>query len=82
MVRYVLLTYFSNLSKEIKPSTLWSVYSMLKTIINMKHNINISTYPKLQAFLKRKLTGFKSKKSKVLNSTDIKKFIDEAPNIQ
>ena len=78
----MLLTYFSNLSKEIKPSTLWSVYSMLKTIINMKHNINISTYPKLQAFLKRKLTGFKSKKSKVLNSTDIKKFIDEAPNIQ
>jgi len=78
----VLLTYFSNLSKEIKPSTLWSVYSMLKTTINMKHNINIGTYPKLQTFLKRKSTGFKSKKSKVLTSTDIKKFIDEAPNIQ
>ncbi|CAI6366167.1 unnamed protein product [Macrosiphum euphorbiae] len=55
---------------------------MLKTTINMKHNINIGTYPKLQAFLKRKSTGFKSKKSKVLTSTDIKKFIDEAPNIQ
>jgi len=78
----VLLTYFSNLSKEIKLSTLWSVYSMLKTTINMKHNINIGTYPKLQAFLKRKSTGFKSKKSKVLTSTEIKKFIDEAPNIQ
>jgi len=55
---------------------------MLKSTINMKHNINIGTYSKLQAFLKRKSTGFKSKKSKILTSSDTKKFIDEAPDIQ
>lgn len=78
----VLLAYFSHLSKEKKPSTLWAVYSMIKSTINTKHNINIGTYSKLQAFLKRKSTGFKSKKSKILTSEDIKKFLNEAPDNQ
>ena len=43
------------LSRTRKPSTImWSIYSMLKSTINVKHGINISTYPRLQAFLKRK----------------------------
>lgn len=47
---------------------------MVKSTIHTKHNINIGKYPKLHAFLKRKLTGFKSKKSKVLTSNNINNF--------
>jgi hypothetical protein len=55
------LTNFSKLSTEIKPSTLWSIYSMLKSMKNMKYNINVGTYLKLQVFLKRKSNGYKLK---------------------
>jgi hypothetical protein len=44
------LTNFNKLSIEIKPSTLWSIYLMLKSIKNMKHNINVGTYLNLRVF--------------------------------
>jgi hypothetical protein len=44
------LTNFNKLSTEIKLSTLWSIYSILKSMKNMKHNINVGTYLKLQVF--------------------------------
>jgi hypothetical protein len=62
----VFLTNFNKLSTEIKPSTLWSIYSMLKSMKNMKHNINVGTYLKLQVFLKRKSSGLKIKIPKFL----------------
>jgi hypothetical protein len=68
----VFRTNFNKFSTEIKPSTLWSIYSMLKSTKNMKHNINIGTYLKLQVFFKEKIKWIKSKNSKVLTSTDIK----------
>jgi len=76
----VLMVYFDELSKSTKPSTLWSHYSMLKSTLNMHQNINIQNYAKLNAFLKRQSTGFVCKKSKVLTSDEIKKFINEAPD--
>ncbi len=76
----VLLAYFGEISNKFKPSTLWSTYSMLRTILNIKNNVNIANYPKLKSFLKRKGDGFKAKKSKILTAADIKKFIQEAPD--
>jgi hypothetical protein len=46
----VFLTNFNKLSTEIKSSTLWSIYSMFKSMKNMKHNINVGTYLKLKIF--------------------------------
>jgi hypothetical protein len=46
----VFLKNINKLSIEVKPSTLWSIYSMLKNMKNMKHNINVDTYLKLQVF--------------------------------
>jgi hypothetical protein len=48
----VFLTNFNKLSTEIKPSTLWSIYLMLKSMKNMKHNINVGIYLKSQVFLR------------------------------
>lgn len=77
---YVLLAYFENKSKNLKSSTLWSIFSMLKSTLNIKHNINIETYTKLIAFLKRTKDGYIPKKSKTLEIEDIEKFINTAPN--
>jgi hypothetical protein len=57
----VFLRNFYKLSTEIKPSTLWFIYSMLKSMKNMKCNINVGTYLKLLVFLKRKSSGLKVK---------------------
>lgn len=54
--------------------------AMLKSILNIKHNINIETYTKLIAFLKRTKDGYVPKKSKTLEIEEIEKFIKEAPN--
>ena len=40
----VLLSYFSSLSKVSKPSSLWAYYSMIRTMISVKHNADISKY--------------------------------------
>jgi hypothetical protein len=60
----------NKLFAEIKPSILWSIYVMLKSMKNMKHNINVGTY--LKSFLQEKIECIKSKNSNVLTSTDIK----------
>lgn len=76
----VVVAYFSELSIEKAPSTLWKIYSMLRSTIIIKHNINIANYAKLRAFLKRKSDGFQPKKSKTLTREEINKFINEAPD--
>ncbi|XP_031337181.1 uncharacterized protein LOC116166367 [Photinus pyralis] len=76
----VILTYLSELSKNFKSSTLWSSYSMLKSTLSVKQNINIGEYPKVRAYLKRKNEGYSPKKSRVLEKEQILKFIKEAPD--
>lgn len=78
----VLLTYFDYLSKSLKSSTLWSVYSMLKTTLNSNHNVHIEKYTKLIAFLKQKNVGYIPKKSKILTHNQVHKFLNEAPDYQ
>lgn len=77
----VMLAYFNELSEKLKPSTIWSKYSMLKSTININCNIDIGTYKKLTAFVKRQSDGFKSKKSKVLSAENIDSFLKEAPDV-
>lgn len=76
----VFLVYFSEKAKTCKPSTLWSTYSMLKSTIMIKHNINISKYTKLIAFIKQKNTGYKPKKPNIFTRDDVHKFLIEAPD--
>lgn len=76
----VMLAYFQQLSETMKPSSLWAIYSMLRSTLNIKHNVNIENYPKLVALLKRKSDGFRSKKSKTLTSKNISDFLKNAPD--
>lgn len=76
----VILAYFSELSKTMKSSTLWKVYSMLRTTVGIKHNIDLSKYSKLRAFLKKESQGFTAKKSRTLTGEEVNKFLTIAPD--
>lgn len=76
----VLLAYFGELSKKISPNTLWTQFSMLRSTLIVHQNVNISSYPKLKAFLKQKAHGYKPKKSKILTAEQVNTFIKEAPD--
>lgn len=77
----VILCYFNEAAKKYKPSTVWSMYSMLKKTLTFKHNIDISKQCQLQAFLKTNSDGFKSKKSNVFTEEQVRKFVVDAPNV-
>ena len=76
----VMIVNFEQLSESNKASTLWVHYSILKTTLNIKHKLDISKYAKLYTLLKRKSEGYQPKKSKTFSPTEIKTFIDEAPD--
>lgn len=74
----VLLAYFKLQSETKKSSTLWALYSMLRSCLNIYKDIDISKYARLQAFLKRCAQGYEPKKSKILDIDQIHEFIEKA----
>lgn len=74
----VVMAYFLELGSKMKSSTLWSNYSMLKATFAIRHNVNISKYPKLRSLLKRQGEGYRPKKAKILTKEQINTFIQEA----
>lgn len=74
------LAYFFEMSKSMKPSSLWAQYSMLKATMKVKDNIDIAKYNQISAFLKTKSSGYKPMKAKIFSEAEIKKFIVEAPD--
>ena len=49
----VALAYFDQMAKKYKPTTLWSLFSKLKSIIKIKEKIDIGKYNTLSAFMKK-----------------------------
>lgn len=76
----IVLAYFSEIAKIKKPSTLWSIYSMLRTTLNIKDKVDISKFSKLLAFLKQQNLGYVSKKSSTFSSENIAAFLKNAPD--
>lgn len=74
----VILAFFEDLSKIYKCSSLWSFYSMLRAVISLKQNVDISKFNHLIAFLKKQSVGHKPKKSRILTIEDISRFLREA----
>lgn len=73
----VLLAYFSTELNEFKASSTWSIYSMLRSTLNVKENVQISEFHNLRALLKRKTDGYNAKKSKILKKEEVFRFIKE-----
>lgn len=80
----VLLAYFFEMTTKLKmkSSTMWSQYSMIKSLLNIKHGLDISKYMKLRAYLKKQNEGYTPKKSKVFTKDQFEDFLNNAPNEQ
>jgi hypothetical protein len=76
----VLMGYFAKMAEKYSPPTMWSYYSMLKATLNLKDNVDISSYKKLIPFLKQKSKGHTPKKSKTLSQEEVIKFLLNAPD--
>ena len=70
-----MLVYFNELAKRFKPPSLWSKWSMLKTTLQLRNNIDIGNYHKLKNFLKQCSKRYQSKKSKVFTWKEIQEFL-------
>lgn len=51
------LAYFHEISSKYAPTTHYAISSMLKSVINNQHNIDIKKYVRLYAFLRQKMVG-------------------------
>lgn len=76
----VLMTYIEYLSKTYAPPSIWALYSMLKSTLNNYHNVDISRYSQLKAFLRHKSKGYTPRKIKTFSLDHIHRFIQEAPD--
>lgn len=76
----LLLLYFGEKSGHVKASTLWSQYSMLKAMLIIKDNIDISEFKNLLTYLKRMNDGYKPFISKALTGEQVDQFLTEAPD--
>lgn len=74
----VVMAYFLELCSRMKSSTLWANFSMLKAVLAVKHDVDISKYSKLRSLLKKQAKGYRPKKSKILTKEQINRFIQEA----
>ncbi|XP_064213494.1 uncharacterized protein LOC135266508 [Tribolium castaneum] len=73
-----ILAYFSSELSRYKSSSLWSKYSMLRSTINLRERIDISKFPSVIPYLKRKGEGYKPKKSLILSKDHIDEFFRKA----
>lgn len=78
----VLLDYFVHLSNKYKPNTLWTIFSMLKSMLLSKEDLNIESYQEVVKFLKGKQSSYKKrdKDEGVLKAQHIYGFLDNAPD--
>lgn len=76
----VLLEYFKCLSEKSLPSTLYSVYSILRKLILQEEQIDITSYFELKKFLSTNAKGFKSRKTEYFTAKNICDFINNAPD--
>lgn len=78
----IVIAYLGELSSRYAPSTLWSIFSMLKSTLLVHSGKDIKGFEKVHAFLKRKSGNFTAKKSEVFSRENIMEFLSRAPDDQ
>ncbi|KAK4875617.1 hypothetical protein RN001_012039 [Aquatica leii] len=77
----VMISFFKGKRETFKSSTLWKLYSMLRTMLNIRQNIDIAKFANLQVLLKNYSKSYIAKKSKTLNFDQVEAFLKNAPDI-
>ena len=75
-----LLVYFTELRARLKPPTLWSIWSMLKTTMATRDNVDLKQYTDLRYLVKLNARNYRPKKSAVLKWDEIVNFMNNAPD--
>lgn len=75
-----LIVYFKELSAKLKPSTIWSVWSMLKKTLNTRDKVDFTHFQNLKSLVKQNSKGYRPKKSLDFKWTDITNFMKNAPD--
>lgn len=73
----VLLVYFEEISMKYKPSTLWSIWSMLKKTLGLRQQIDLDSYKRVKSLLQIKTRGYKKKKSEIFKLPQFIKFLTD-----
>lgn len=73
-----LVVYFKDLTKKLKPSTLWCIWSMLKKTLNTRDNVDLTKFQNLKSLMKNNSKGYQPKKSPVFKWDEITKFMNDA----
>jgi hypothetical protein len=78
----VFLAYFQE-EKSLRnkaPNTLWSEFSMIKKMLSLKENVELTknNYPNLFALLKTNSKGYQPKKAAVFQDEDVVRFMQNA----
>lgn len=76
----LLLAYLKTLSSQYAPNTLWTKYSMIRTMVYNEKNLEIDKYEKLKAFIKRKNTGYVTMQAETFDTVDVNQFLSNAPD--
>ncbi|XP_031350101.1 uncharacterized protein LOC116175885 [Photinus pyralis] len=74
-VEDTILAYFTTDLASYKASSLWSKNSMLRTTIHLNEGVDISKFPSVIPFLKRKGEGYTPKKSLILTDENVDSFL-------
>jgi len=69
----ILIPYFQELSQKKKPTTLWSIFSMLKKMLSIKHGVDIGKMPLLKDYLKKIKWKYKEKEIQYIHFRRIEK---------
>lgn len=63
-------------------SLLWSKYSMVKSMLLLHENVDISRFFKVTTFLRKQSVVYEPKKATILTRDDVNRFLKEAPDEQ
>lgn len=76
----ILLAYFQTLAKDFKPSTLWSIFSMLHKMLGIQLSLDLGRMPILKDYLKQLDGKAKKKKSAIFSRENIEQFLRTTPD--
>ncbi|KAJ8665125.1 hypothetical protein QAD02_006787 [Eretmocerus hayati] len=75
LTKDLLLVYFTELAMKKKAPSLWSDYSMIRSVVNLKYNFDIGNYVNLKSLLRNNMKGYEAKKSRVFTWAQFQTFL-------
>ena len=73
-----MLVYFNTVASKYAPTSQWLMYSMLKSVIKIRENIDISKFFMVNATMKKVAQYYVPKKAEIFTQEEVMMFLEEA----